>query len=216
MKIGVFDSGRGGELIARTLCDLLPQHEYIVVNDRENVPYGSRTDDVVTTLTVQAIQPLLLAGCPIIIIACNTATMVAINTLRGRFPNVKFIGTEPMIKPAAAQSSTNHITVLATPLTLMSQRYRYLQEAYSNGAQIDEPNTTGWASAIESGSLGQIDMSSVQQSVASGSDVVVLACTHYIALIPLLKRTLPDRCAILEPTSAIARQVERLASPHVQ
>ncbi len=216
MLIGVFDSGLGGTLVTEQLRLLLPQHRYRVVNDREHVPYGSKTNDEVIRLTDAAIQPLVQGGCQIIILACNTATMAAITTLRGRYPRTRFIGVEPMIKPAAERSTTKHITVLATPLTLASQRYHHLKSAYGQTIQIDEPDTSGWAAAIEQGSLEQIDLSGLQESIAAGSDSIVVACTHYLALIPLFEQQLRRHCVILEPTSAIARQVERLAMEQVR
>lgn len=210
MKIGVFDSGRGGEFIAEGLQKLLPEHEFIVVNDREHVPYGSREDSEIIELTTKAIQPLLDAACPIIVIACNTATMAAITTLRELFPRVKFVGIEPMVKPAAEVSATRHATVLATPLTLKSNRYQHLLREYGSELTIDQPNAAGWAAAIEHGEADTISFDEVASSVANGSDTLILACTHYITLKSRLHSRFPS-VNILEPTEAIARQVTRLA-----
>lgn len=206
MKIGIFDSGRGGEFIAQGLRSILPQHDYMVVNDSENVPYGSRTSKVVATLTRTAIQPLLAANCPVIVIACNTATMAAIETLRAAYPDTQFIGIEPMIKPAAAVSRSKHITVLATPLTLQSDRYRRLVARYAATIVIDEPNAAGWAAAIEHDTSAAISFDDVAQSIKNGSDTIVLACTHYITLRSRMAREFPE-VTILEPTAAIARQI---------
>jgi len=211
MKIGVFDSGRGGEFIADGLRVLLPQHEFIVVNDREHVPYGSRQDAEIIALTTAAIQPLMRAGCPIIVIACNTATMAAITTLRREFPHIKFVGTEPMVKPAANSSHSRHATVLATPLTLKSERYQHLIREYGDGLIIDQPNAAGWAAAIEAHAGDTIPFDEIAASVASGSDTLILACTHYITLKGRLHTAFPT-VYILEPTEAIARQITRLAA----
>lgn len=210
MKIGVFDSGRGGEFIAEGLRKLLPEHEFIVVNDREHVPYGSREDSEIIELTTKAIQPLLEARCPIIVIACNTATMAAIITLRAQFPETKFVGIEPMVKPAAAISTAHHTTVLATPLTLKSDRYQHLLREYASELIIDQPNAAGWAAAIENGEADTISFDEVAESVTNGSDTLILACTHYITLKDRLHSRFPG-VHILEPTGAIARQVTRLA-----
>jgi len=210
MKIGIFDSGRGGEFIAEGLRNLLPEHEFIVVNDREHVPYGSREDSEIIELTTKAIQPLLEARCPIVVIACNTATMAAITTLRELFPRVKFIGIEPMVKPAAEISASHHATVLATPLTLKSNRYQHLLREYGSELTIDQPNAAGWAAAIEHDKANTISFDEVTASVASGSDTLILACTHYITLKNRLQTRFPG-INILEPTEAIARQVTRLA-----
>jgi glutamate racemase len=208
MKIGVFDSGKGGEFIADGLRRILPHHDYVVINDREHVPYGSRTNEEIIELTDAALQPLY-ATCPIIVIACNTATMAAITALRIRHPDTLFIGTEPMIKPAEGLSQNRHITVLATPLTLASERYHILKQSYGSGLIIDEPSTNHWAKYIEYGEIDHIDMQQLHESISSGSDTIVLACTHYIALKNQLEITFPA-ATILEPTDAIARQIERL------
>lgn len=211
MKIGIFDSGRGGELIAEGLRTLLPGHDYIVVNDRQHVPYGSRTDIEVAKLTEAAIQPLLLAACPIIVIACNTATMAAIETLREAHPNTRFVGIEPMVKPASITSQTRHITVLATPLTLQSKRYQGLIAAYAHDMQIDQPTAAGWAAAIEEDNGLSINFGELARSVKNGSDTIVLACTHYIALKDRIIREFPS-ANVLEPTEAIARRVTALSA----
>lgn len=209
MNIGVFDSGKGGEYIAEGLKKLLPEHTFMVVNDREHVPYGSRSNEEIITLTTAAITPLL-SSCPIIVIACNTATMAAITTLREQFPGTMFVGTEPMIKPAAAASHSRRVTVLATPLTLASQRYKNLKALYSQDVAIDEPSTQGWAATIEGGNTASIDLSDVKTSVANGSDSIILACTHYLVLKPSLEATFPS-VTVYEPTNPIAQQIARLA-----
>src|SRR5665811_632027 len=98
MKLGVFDSGIGGEAIANALQQTFPDAVVITVNDRAHIPYGDKTADEVISLTNTAIQPLLKANCDIIVLACNTATALAIETLRMNYPQQKFIGIEPMIK----------------------------------------------------------------------------------------------------------------------
>lgn len=209
MKIGVFDSGKGGEFVAARVSKLLPEHEYMVVNDREHVPYGSRSDAEVMALTDAAIQPLLEANCDIIIIACNTATMAAIGALRSKYPSTKFVGIEPMVKPAARLSHSGHIALLATPLALKSQRYQKLVATYAGNVVIGEPNTAGWAAAIERGTLSDISFDELCGMVTAGCDVIVLACTHYLALQQRMQQTFPE-AIILEPSEAIARQITKL------
>lgn len=206
MRIGVFDSGSGGELLAARLSEALPHHDYIVVNDREHVPYGSRTDSEVIALTDAAIQPLIKSDCPVILIACNTATMCAIRTLRERYPAICFVGIEPMIKPAAAISKTRHVTVLATPLTLASQRYRTLIAKHGGDLLIDQPDTSSWARMIDEKKQDDILLDGVHKSIASGSDTIVVACTHYLALLERCRERFPD-VHLLEPTEAIVRQI---------
>jgi glutamate racemase len=209
MQIGVFDSGKGGKFIAEGLRKALPAYDFTVVNDRENVPYGSRSNDEIIALTIAAVEPLIVT-CPIIVVACNTATMAAIASLRSHFPQTRFVGTEPMIKPADAGSSTRHITVLATPLTLSSQRYNDLKSLYSHGLVIDEPSTLHWARDIEFNKSDTIDFSELAESIHQGSDSIILACTHYLVLKDRLQSRFPA-VKIYEPTRAIADQIIRLA-----
>lgn len=213
MKVGVFDSGKGGEFVAARLGELLPEHEYVVVNDREHVPYGSRSDEEeVVALTDAAIQPLLAASCDIVVIACNTATMAGITMLRDKYPDTKFVGIEPMVKPAAGLSHSGRIAVLATPLTLKSQRYHELIATHTGTVTIDEPHTAGWAAAIEQGELAKVSFDELRGCIAAGCDVIVLACTHYLALQPRLQQVFPE-VRILEPSEAIARQITKLLLP---
>lgn len=127
MLIGVFDSGIGGLSIATRLRELLPGADVQSVDDRAHMPYGTKTDQEIMSLTLAAIQPLLTLNCDSIVIACNTATTVAIKHLRDMYPDTRFIGIEPMVKPAAQLTNTGVIAVCATPGTLQSKRYNELK-----------------------------------------------------------------------------------------
>lgn len=210
MQVGVFDSGKGGGFVAEGLAPLLPSCSFTVIDDTKNVPYGSRRSKEVVALTEAAITPLTKT-CPIIVIACNTATMAGIEQYRRNHPGTKIVGIEPMIKPAGEISKTRHITVLATPRTLSSARYRRLIARFGGDLTIDQPNTSHWARTIENGEAATIDYSELADSIASGSDTVVLACTHYIVLKQAIEQLFPD-ATVLEPTAAIARQIDRLMS----
>lgn len=205
MNIGIFDSGLGGRLVAARLGQLLPEHTYDIIDDRAHAPYGERSYDEIAQLTEAAIQPLL-ARCQVIVIACNTATAAAITQLRERYPNHHFIGFEPMIKQAAATSQSQHVTLLATQATAQSVRTRELAQRYAADIQIDTPSTRGWAAAIDAGVPESIDLSEVVDSVEHGSDVIIIGCTHYIALEVRLAALHPG-VTILEPTTAVARQL---------
>lgn len=208
MKLGIFDSGHGGEFVVEKLRILLPEFEYIVVNDLAHAPYGERKYDDIRTLTEAAIQPLL-PECDTIILACNTATAAAISYLRKTYPDKTFVGFEPMIKPAAKLSITHHITLLATKATAYSPRTKQLTKTYANGVIIDRPPTFGWAKAIDVGLADSITFEDVTESIARGSDTIIIGCTHYIALMERLAAQFPD-VMILEPTEAVARQVTTL------
>lgn len=211
MKLGVFDSGIGGEAVATSLRESFEGAEVIVVNDREHVPYGDRTANEITQLTEAAIQPLLSANCDVIVIACNSATAAAIEILRERYPDQDFVGLEPMIKPAATYSRSGIIAVCATPATLSSERYQSLKKLYGANLTIIEPNCKDWGRLIEHDALDErIIKMTINDVCMQGADVIVLACTHYHWIRPIIEQTAAARAVILDPSEAIAQQVERL------
>lgn len=211
MKLGVFDSGIGGEAVAESLKKEFPTAQIITVNDRDNVPYGDKTPADVIHLTMAAIQPLLDADCDIIIIACNTATTIAIEHLRIVFPGQKFIGLEPMVKPAAHLTKSHTIAVCATPATLTSQRYTNLLKKYALHLEILEPDCSQWAYWIENNSINRQHIESTINDVcARGADVIVLACTHYHWIKELIADIADGRAVVIEPSEAIARRVRQL------
>lgn len=211
MKIGVFDSGIGGEAVAHQLETLIPGAEVLTVNDHEHVPYGNRKPNEIIELTDRAIQPLLQGKCDVIVIACNTATTVAISALRERYPDMPFVGIEPMVKPAAQLTKTKHITVFATPATLSSERYRLLKDTWAGSVTVDEPDCSTWASLIEEGHANKIPIETfVEQAITKGSDVIVLGCTHYHWLEERASQTAAGRAQILEPSDAISRRIKTI------
>ena len=209
MKIGIFDTGTGGKLVAKRLKKLLPQHSYITAIDREHAPYGNRSPEEIIMLTDAAIQPLL--SCDIIVLACNTATAISIRLLRQRYPNVHFVGFEPMVKPAAALTKSCHITLLATNATKQSQRLHALINQYASDVRIDTPDTSTWAYMIDQGLTSDIMLNEVATSVAHGSDIIILGCTHYLALEERLRHQFPH-CLIIEPTANIAKRISDFAN----
>ena len=213
MKIGVFDSGIGGSAVARQLATLIPDAEIISISDSEHIPYGSRPAEEIIELANVAIQPLIADECDVIVIACNTATTVAINELRERHPSMKFVGIEPMIKPAATHTKTKHITVLATPATLQSQRYSNLKSEWAQGITVDEPDCTSWAGLIEDGKAQDIPIEdTVRQAITAGSDVIVLGCTHYHWLKERAQTAAGNSAVILEPSDAISRRIKDITN----
>lgn len=213
MLIGIFDSGIGGEAMATKLRELLPDAEIVSIDDHEHVPYGSRPETEIIDLTVAAIQPLLAMKCNAIVIACNTATTVAIRTLRERYPTVLFIGIEPMIKPAAHITHTGHIAVCATPGTLHSARYKELKDTWAKGVEVIEPDCSLWASAIEKQQSYSLDIESTVRSLKQQEvDVIVLGCTHYHWIKQQIADVAGPNISVLEPTDAIARRITSLIS----
>lgn len=211
MKLGVFDSGIGGEAVAAALQATFPTADIIIVNDKSHVPYGDKPADQVTHLTDAAIQPLLAAACDIIVLACNTATAAAIEILRRRYPNQKFIGIEPMIKTAAALTQSNTIAVCATPATLKSDRYRQLIETYGAHLTIIEPDSSQWAYLIENNQLNRAHIEQTIQDICQrGADVIVLGCTHYHWIKDLIIELVDGRAEVIEPSEAIGHRVTAL------
>ena len=215
MNIGIFDSGTGGTLVAKQLERLVPEHTYLVVDDKQHAPYGERSLDEVALLTDVAIQPLI-KKCSMIVIACNTSTAACIDQLRRDYPSIRFVGFEPMIKQAALVSKNRHFTLLATKATASSPRTKSLIERFAPDYLVDIPATSGWATAVDNASQDSIDLSEVNKSIENGSDTIIIGCTHYSALSDRISLLHPH-VAILDPTEAVSRQIKRLADdmPHV-
>lgn len=213
MKLGVFDSGIGGEAVADALQKTFPTADIIIVNDKKNVPYGDKSPDQVIHLTEAAIAPLLSASCDIIVLACNTATAAAIEALRSRYPGQKFIGIEPMIKSAAKLTRSHTIGVCATPTTLASTRYRQLIQTHGTHLNIIEPDCSEWAYLIENNRLNRSQVERVVSELCDrGADVIVLGCTHYHWIKDLIIELVADRAKVIEPSEAIGRRVQELLS----
>jgi glutamate racemase len=211
MKLGIFDSGIGGEAIAISLHKEFPDAEIITVNDSKNVPYGDKTLEEVTLFTDAAIQPLLKAHCDVIVLACNTATALAIETLRTKYPDQKFIGIEPMIKTAASLTKTNVIAVCATPATLNSSRYQELIKKYGTHLSIIEPDCSSWAYMIEHNQVNEQEINHIIEDVClQSADVIVLGCTHYHWIKNLIVQLANGRAKVVEPSEAIGRRAREL------
>jgi glutamate racemase len=213
MKLGVFDSGIGGEAVAAALQRTFPAADITTVNDRAHVPYGNKNPSEVIQLTNAAIQPLLLES-DVIILACNTATALAIEWLRTTYPTQKFIGIEPMIKTAASLTKSHIVAVCATPATLKSSRYAELVQKFGTNLSILEPDCRQWASWIENDQLNRAHVEQIINDVcAQGADVIVLGCTHYHWIKDLIVELAVGRAAVIEPSEAISRRVQELLTP---
>lgn len=211
MRIGIFDSGIGGEAIAASLRLAFPSATFEIASDREHMPYGKRSLKEVSALTETAIQPLLKNNCDVIVIACNTATAASIELLRKRYPSQLFIGLEPMIKPAATLTKTNTIAVCATPATLSSTRYHRLKDQFTNNVHVLEPDCSEWAQMIEDNTINENQIKQVIENVcADGADVIVLACTHYHWIRDYIEQVTNNRATIIDPSDVIADRIQYL------
>ena len=214
MKLGIFDSGIGGEAVAVALRTTFPTATILTVNDHKNLPYGDKSGDEIIALTDAAIQPLLSEHCDVVILACNSATAAAITTLRARYPDQKFIGIEPMIKPAADQPQTKTIAVFATPATLASKRYNDLVQKCGAHLTILEPDCSTWAAMIENNSINRSEIKAIVQDVtAKGADVIVLGCTHYHWIKEEIIKIADGRAKVIDPSDAISQRVRSIIYP---
>lgn len=213
MKIGVFDSGIGGEAIAHALKATFPQATIVTVNDSAHVPYGTKTKHEVIALTDAAIQPLLRSSCDVVVIACNTATAFGIEYLRATYPTQSFIGIEPMVKTAAQLTTTGKIAVFATTSTLSSERYAALKQRYADALSVLEPDCSDWARLIENNAINRSHIQAVVEEVCdAGADVIVLGCTHYHWIKETIVGMSEGRAQVIEPSEAIGHRVAAVMS----
>ncbi|CAM4394346.1 glutamate racemase [Zobellia roscoffensis] len=210
--IGIFDSGVGGTSIWKEIQNLLPNEDTIYLADSKNAPYGEKSQEEILRLSIKNTELLLERGCKIIVVACNTATTNAITNLRAQY-SVPFIGIEPAIKPAALQSKSKTVGVLATKGTLASSLFHSTSENHANGIRIIEQEGTGLVPLIEGGKVAAEETigllnTYVNPMLEEGMDHLVLGCTHYPYLIPTLKSILPAHVKIIDSGEAVARQVK--------
>jgi len=209
--IGLFDSGIGGTSIWREIHALMPNESTIYLADSKNAPYGSRPKEEILALSRKNTEFLLSLGCKIIVVACNTATTNAIRELRAEY-DVPFIGIEPAIKPAANQSQTHTIGVLATKGTLSSELFNKAIENYKD-VKIVEQIGHGLVQLIEDGKAHSEETENLLQQylkpmVEANIDYLVLGCSHYPYLIPQIRKIIPPHIKIVDSGEAVARQTQ--------
>jgi glutamate racemase len=210
--IGMFDSGVGGTSIFKAVQQLLPEEQIIYLADSRNAPYGAKSKAEIIDLSYKNTKLLLDHGAKIIVVACNTATTNAIKELRANF-DVPFIGIEPAIKPAALQSKSKVIGILATKGTLSSELFTKTSELFAKNTEIIEVIGEGLVPLVEKGLLNSEETRSLlirllQPMIAKGIDYLVLGCSHYPYLIPLIKEILPEGVQIIDSGEAVAKQTK--------
>ena len=210
--IGIFDSGVGGTSILKEIHALLPNENCIYLADSKNAPYGNKPKNEIIALSIKNTELLLSRGCKIIVVACNTATTNAIAHLRATY-NVSFIGIEPAIKPAALNTQTKTVGILATKGTLSSELFHETSDLYAHNIDVIEQVGDGIVPLIESGKLNSKEMKSLLESyinpmIERDIDHLVLGCTHYPYLIPILRKLLPENVNIIDSGLAVARQTK--------
>lgn len=208
-RVGIFDSGVGGVTFAKRLKKAHPELKIKVVRDDKNMPYGSKTPSSIEKLTDFAIQPLL--GADIVVLACNTATAYAIDFLRAKYPEQRFIGFEPAIKTAAELTKTDQIAILATPATLKSSRYLKLKQAYGSYLIIFEPNVSTLAKQIETRSVSWPKLEALIRNLANQNvDCIVLGCTHYHMIEKEIQKFAGKNVHIVTPTEAVIKRIQKV------
>ena len=210
--IGIFDSGVGGLSIWSEIHQLLPMESTIYLSDSKHAPYGPKGKEAIIDLSIKNTEWLINQGCKLIVVACNTATTNAIDTLRKNYP-IPFIGIEPAIKPAALQSKSKAIGILATKGTLSSQLFHETSQLYSSDLLVVEQVGNGIVELIENGALYSEEMKHLLQSylqpmLDAEIDCLVLGCTHYHFLTPILKQLLPSHVKIIDSGKAVAKQTK--------
>ncbi|TBW30184.1 glutamate racemase [Gramella sp. KN1008] len=208
--IGIFDSGVGGTSIWKEIHQLLPHEQTIYLSDSRNAPYGIKPQEEIISLSVKNTEKLLEMGAKIIVVACNTATTNAIKILRASY-DIPFIGIEPAIKPAALKSSNKAVGILATRGTLTSELFAQTSELYTQDINVIEVEGNGLVELIESGKKEAPETQRLLEKLLEPMlkariDYLVLGCSHYPYLIPLLKKILPDDVSIIDSGEAVARQ----------
>lgn len=211
MIIGVFDSGRGGEVLATELQAAFANHTVITELDTKNVPYGLKTPDEIYALTKLGVENLVARGADIVVLACNTATTI-IHRLRVDFSQ-PIVGLEPMVKPAAAQTKSGIIAVFATPATLASDNYQRLKATHASGIKVLEPDCGRWSTMIQHEEINWDEINTtVLDVIAQGADVLVLGCTHYHVLEDDILSLVGNKAVVLQPSEAVIAQIRTLIS----
>ncbi|SRR5581483_97332 len=213
--IGVFDSGVGGLSVLRAIRGQMPEESVLYFGDQGHIPYGPRPMAQIQDFSETITRFLLDRGAKIIVVACNTASAAALKYLRQTFPDVQFVGMEPAVKPAAERTETGVVGVLATPATFQGALYASVVERFANGVQLLQHTCPGLVQQIEKGDLDgpetrRILDEALNPMLEKNIDTVVLGCTHYPFVIPLIERIVGDKVRVIDPAPAVARQTKRL------
>jgi glutamate racemase len=213
--IGIFDSGVGGLSVLCAVRAQFPLEDILYLADQAHVPYGPRPLEEVRQFSEAITRFLILHHAKLIVVACNTASAAALSHLRETFPQMPFVGMEPAVKPAAETSETGVVGVLATPATFQGELYASVVERFASGVRLIQDTCPGLVEEIEAGNLdgeetNRILTTALSPMLAAGADTIVLGCTHYPFVIPLIKELIGPVIRVIDPAPAIARQVGRL------
>ena len=215
--IGVFDSGVGGLSVLNEIRREMPSADLLYLSDQAPAPYGVRTLGEVAEMTEEASRWLLDRGATTIAIACNTASAAALHALRADHPDVTFVGMEPAVKPAVLSSATGVIGVVATAATFQGELFASVLQRHATGATVLTRACPRWVELVE---RAEVEGPEARRQVTAclapildgGADTLVLGCTHFPFLVPLIEDVAGPGVRIVDPAPAVARQVRRVAS----
>jgi glutamate racemase len=215
--IGVFDSGLGGLSVLGALAETCPAADLIYAADTAHVPYGNKTPEQIRARVLAMGQALINEGCNTLVVACNTATAEAIDALRAAHPSIPVVGVEPGIKPAALNTQTGKIAVLATVATAKSQRLAQLIARHAPHRTVHIIPCHGWATEVEALNLNALTIiQDIKQHllplIDQGVDQVVLGCTHYDFLAPTISQLIGDKAQLVGVAEAVARQACKVSN----
>ena len=212
--IGIFDSGSGGLSVLKEIRKVLPSAHYIYYSDNAYCPYGEKSQEFIRDRARAVTRLLLDKGAELVVVACNTATGAAIATLREEF-DIPFVGMEPAVKPAALGTRSGVVGVLATAGTLKASKYLKTKGLYQDAVRIEEHVGEGFVQLVERSELDgpeaeRVVRASLQPLLDAGADTIVLGCTHYPFLRPVIERIAGPDVRVIDPAPAVARQVLRI------
>ncbi|NTU54917.1 MAG: glutamate racemase [Anaerolineales bacterium] len=213
--IGIFDSGVGGLSVLRAIRAQMPEESVIYFGDQGHIPYGPRPMEQIRDFSEAITNFLLEHDAKIIVVACNTASAAALKYLREKFPHVQFVGMEPAVKPAAETTQTGRVGVLATPATFQGALYASVVERFANGVELFQNTCSGLVQQIEQGNLNggetrKILEDALHPMLERNIDTVVLGCTHYPFVIPLIQEIVGGNVRVIDPAPSVAKQAKRL------
>ncbi|MCO5216988.1 MAG: glutamate racemase [Thermomicrobiales bacterium] len=209
--IGIFDSGIGGLSVWREIAAMIPAEQVRYIADSAFVPYGVRPPEEIRARSIAVAGFLIEHGVKLVVVACNTASAVAIDELRATFPQMQFVGLEPAVKPAVGMTMTGRVGVLATPRTVSGDRLRVLIEHWSDGVQVHTIAGNGMVELVEAGALGGEEVDRVigpilDPLLAQDTDVLVLGCTHYPFLRDAIQTYVGTGVRVIDSGNAVARR----------
>mgnify|MGYP002640663338 CR=1 FL=1 len=213
--IGIFDSGVGGLSVLREIRRQLPAEKLIFLADQGHVPYGPRSLAQVRQFSEEISRYLISQGAKLVVVACNAASAAALHHLRTTFPDTPFVGMEPAVKPAAERTRSGVVGVLATPATFQGKLYASVIERFTRGVTVLQATCPGLVLQIENGDLDGDETRTILEDalrpmLARGIDRVVMGCTHYPFVIPLIEEITGPGVEVIDPAPAVARQVKRV------